>query len=83
VRGLPGLETEGAAAGLHVLASLPPGASEEDVVAAAAARGVAVEPLGPHDHAGTRAPGLILGYSRMPEPALAEAANRLGTALAG
>src|SRR3954453_14416327 len=81
--GLPGLRAEGAAAGLHVHVQLPEGASEADVVAAAAARGVAVEPLGPHDMSGARAPALILGCSRLPEPALAEAAKRLMTALAG
>jgi GntR family transcriptional regulator/MocR family aminotransferase len=81
--GLPGLRAEGAAAGLHVLVQLPNGASEAEVVAAAAARDCAVEPLGPHDMSGGRAPALILGYSRLSEPALAEAAKRLRAALAG
>jgi GntR family transcriptional regulator/MocR family aminotransferase len=81
--GLPGLRAEGAAAGLHVLVQLPAGASEAEVVAAAAARDVAVEPLGPHDMSGGRGPALILGYSRLSEPALAEAAKRLRAALAG
>ena len=44
---------------------------------------LAVEPLGPHDMAGARRPALILGYSRLSEPALAEAAKRLSAALAG
>jgi GntR family transcriptional regulator/MocR family aminotransferase len=81
--GLPGLRAEGAAAGLHVLVRLPGGASEADVVAAAAARDVAVEPLGPHDMSGACAPALVLGYSRLSEPALAQAAKRLRSALAG
>jgi GntR family transcriptional regulator/MocR family aminotransferase len=81
--GLPGLRAEGAAAGLHVLVQLPDGASEAEVVAAAAARDVAVEPLGPHGMSGSRPPALILGYSRLPEPALAEAAKRLHAAIAG
>ncbi len=79
--GLPGLRAHGAAAGLHVLVELPPGASEADVAGAAAERGVAVEPLGPHDTLGTRPPALILGYSRLPEPALVEAARRLRAAI--
>jgi GntR family transcriptional regulator / MocR family aminotransferase len=81
--GLPGLRAEGAAAGLHVLVQLPDGASEAEVVAAAAARDVAVESLGPHDMSGERPPALILGYSRLPEPALVEAAKRLRAAIGG
>jgi DNA-binding transcriptional MocR family regulator len=80
--------TTGAAAGLHVLATL---AGDDDavnvvaasVVAAAAEQDVALEPLGPHDHLATHPPGLILGYSRLSEPALIEAAKRLRAALAG
>src|SRR5262245_53738834 len=79
--GLPGLRAEGAAAGLHVLVQLPEGAG--DVVASAAARDVAVEPLEPHDMSGARPPALILGYSRLSEPALAEAAKRLRAAIGG
>jgi GntR family transcriptional regulator/MocR family aminotransferase len=82
LRGLPDLPASGAAAGLHVLVRLPDGADEAAVAAAAAAHGVAVEPLGPHDLTGTRPPALILGYSRLPEPALVEAAKRLRAAIA-
>jgi GntR family transcriptional regulator/MocR family aminotransferase len=81
--GLPGMRAQGAAAGLHVLVQLPDGASEAEVVAAAAARDVAVEPLGPHVMAGERAPALILGYSRLPEAGLTEAARRLRAAIGG
>jgi GntR family transcriptional regulator/MocR family aminotransferase len=80
---LPGLDAAGAAAGLHVLARLPAGSDESAVVAAAARRDVALEPLAPHDHLASHAPALILGYSRHPEPALVEAARRLREALAG
>jgi GntR family transcriptional regulator / MocR family aminotransferase len=79
--GLPGLRAEGAAAGLHVLVRLPEGVS--DVIAAAAARDVAIEPLAPHDMSGAHPPALILGYSRLSEPALAEAAKRLRAAIGG
>jgi GntR family transcriptional regulator/MocR family aminotransferase len=81
--GLPGLHAEGAAAGLHVLVHLPDRADAADVVAAAAARDVAVEPLGPHDMSGARPPALILGYSRLPEAGLTEAAKRLRAAIGG
>jgi GntR family transcriptional regulator/MocR family aminotransferase len=64
-----------------VLARLPRGADEQEVVAAAAARGVAVDPLGPHVAAAIRPPALLLGYTRLPEPALAEAGRRLRAAL--
>jgi GntR family transcriptional regulator/MocR family aminotransferase len=78
---LAGLEIEGVAAGLHVLVRLPPGRSEGEVVRRAAERGVAVEPLAPYAAAAPRAPALLLGYTRLPEAALAEAGRRLRAAL--
>jgi GntR family transcriptional regulator / MocR family aminotransferase len=78
---LAGLEVEGVAAGLHVLARLPPGVGEEQAVAAAAARGVAVEALGPQVVAAPRPPALMLGYTRLGEVAIAEAGRRLHAAL--
>ena len=78
---LAGLEVEGVAAGLHVLARLPPGRSEEEVVAAAEARGVAVEALGPQIARAHRPPALLLGYTRLGEVAIAEAGRRLRAAL--
>ena len=80
---LAGLEVEGVAAGLHVLARLPRGRREHDVVAAAAARGVAVEPLGPQVAGPRRPPALLLGYTRLGEAAIAEAGRRLRAVLAG
>jgi GntR family transcriptional regulator/MocR family aminotransferase len=76
---LAGLPAQGAAAGLHALVGLG-GRAEEDVVAAAAALDVAVVPLCQH---ATRPqpPALVLGFSRLPEPTLAEAAQRLRRAL--
>jgi GntR family transcriptional regulator / MocR family aminotransferase len=78
---LAGLEVEGVAAGLHVLARLPPGRSEEEAVRAAAARGVAVEALGPQVAGAPRPPALLLGYTRLGEVAIAEAGRRLRAAL--
>ncbi len=83
LRGAPELAAAGAAAGLHVLAALPPGHDEEAVVAAAAERGVAVEPLAPHVAGAPRPPALVLGYSRLAEPAVTEAARRLRAVLGG
>jgi DNA-binding transcriptional MocR family regulator len=53
---------------------------EAEVVAAAAALDVALVPLG---QLAVRAqpPALVLGFSRLPEPTLAEAAHRLHRAL--
>jgi GntR family transcriptional regulator/MocR family aminotransferase len=73
LRALAGLEVEGIAAGLHVMARLPAGRAEDAVVAAAAAAGVAVDAVGPHVSAAPRPPALLLGYTRLGEPALARA----------
>jgi GntR family transcriptional regulator/MocR family aminotransferase len=78
---LSGLEVEGVAAGLHVLARLPDGLSEQDVTTAAAARGVAVDPLGPHVAGAPRAPALLLGYTRLGEGGLARAGRLIRAAL--
>jgi GntR family transcriptional regulator/MocR family aminotransferase len=78
---LAGLEVEGVAAGLHVLARLPPGPTEDVAVEAAAARGVAVDALGPQVATAPRAPALLLGYTRLGEVAIAEAGRRLRAAL--
>ncbi|MBV1853705.1 MocR-like pyridoxine biosynthesis transcription factor PdxR [Catellatospora tritici] len=59
-------QLHGIAAGMHALISLPPGGpTESEVVANAAARGLAVGALGPHRHHPTpaAAPGLIIGYA--------------------
>jgi GntR family transcriptional regulator / MocR family aminotransferase len=74
------LEMAGVAAGLHVLARLPAGRTEQEVVAGAAARGVAVTALGPHAVA-PRPPALVLGYTRLAEPGLGEAGRRVRAAL--
>jgi GntR family transcriptional regulator/MocR family aminotransferase len=78
---LTGLEVEGVAAGLHMLVRLPSGRSEDEAVAAAAARGVAVDALGPQVAAVPRPPALLLGYTRLGEIAIAEAGRRLRAAL--
>ncbi|NUR87984.1 MAG: PLP-dependent aminotransferase family protein, partial [Nonomuraea sp.] len=80
---LPAFEPTGVAAGLHAVVWVPEGLREEDLVAAAAARGVRVAGVSPYRLAPGRE-GLILGYSDVTEAqiatgirALAEAADSL------
>jgi GntR family transcriptional regulator/MocR family aminotransferase len=82
-REAPQVRVTGIAAGLHVLCELPPGpdaaaAAEEDVVARAAARGLAVAPLAPYRVTGQHdRPALIVGYGTPPEHAFSGAVARL------
>jgi len=72
----------GLAAGLHAVLHLAPGRSEADVVAAAAARGLALDGM-----RGFRPPGvthpeaLVLGYGTPPAHAFTTAVTRLCTVL--
>ena len=64
----PGVRVTGIAAGLHAVAELGPGQREEQVIARAAARGVAIEGLAGYalrEH--TRGPALVIGYATPPE----------------
>jgi GntR family transcriptional regulator/MocR family aminotransferase len=81
-RELPAVRPGGVAAGLHLVAWLPPGADEAAVAAEAARRGVAVHALHTDCTAVAPRPGaLLLGYALLPEPALDRAAALLATAL--
>jgi GntR family transcriptional regulator/MocR family aminotransferase len=75
-RQLPGLEVQGAAAGLFAVLALPEGTDERAVVAAALARGVALEPLGAAGRA-----GLVAGYANLPEAGAAAAVAALAQAI--
>ena len=77
----PDLEPAGIAAGLHLVAYLPEDVDEAAVVDAAAARGVAVEGLGPYRLSDGR-PGLIFGYAALDERGLTEAVRLLADAIA-
>ena len=81
----PALRARGIAAGLHVVLDLPDGMREDDVVARAAGRSLAVGVLGPFRHA--PAPGdpqgLVVGYAASPEHAYGQALAALGDVLAG
>jgi len=81
-RHVPGVRLTGIAAGLHAVVELPRGTPEDQVVARAAARGVAVEGLADYalrDH--TRGPALVIGYATPPDHAYTTALARLTAAL--
>jgi GntR family transcriptional regulator/MocR family aminotransferase len=80
-RELPEIEIRGIAAGLHILAVLPPDLDEARVLAEARARGVGLYGLGEHTlHAG-REGALLLGYAVAPEPAIRAAVQELAEAV--
>jgi GntR family transcriptional regulator/MocR family aminotransferase len=73
----PQVSVRGIAAGLHVVAELPPRADEAAVVAAARRRSVGVYPMRDYRFGGSAAPAaLVLGYG-----GLGELAIRRGVAL--
>ena len=70
------------ATGLHAVVELPRGKVEHQVVAHAAARGVAIEGLGDYavgDH--TRGPALVIGYAAPPGHAYSTVPARLTAAI--
>jgi GntR family transcriptional regulator / MocR family aminotransferase len=78
----PGVRVTGIAAGLHAVAELGPGQREEQVIARAVARGVAIEGLGGYalrEH--TRGPALVIGYATPPEHGYTTALARLVAAI--
>ena len=78
----PGVRVTGIAAGLHAVAELGPGQREEQVIARAASRGVAIEGLGGYalrEH--TRGPALVIGYATPPEHGYTTALARLVAAI--
>ena len=76
-RQLPRWQVAGQAGGLHVMLGLPAEINEDRLVAAAAARGLAVQ--GTRSLYGTLPPGngLVVSYARAPAGVLTEAVNRL------
>jgi GntR family transcriptional regulator / MocR family aminotransferase len=77
-RDVPGVSVTGIAAGLHLLVRLPGAVAEEEVIARAAARGLAVQGL-TASRAGAQdlGPALIVGYATPPAHAFATAVARL------
>jgi GntR family transcriptional regulator/MocR family aminotransferase len=82
-RRAPRARVSGIAAGLHALVDLPPGLSEDHVVARARERGLAVTGLATFNHGSPRPrPALVVGYARPPEHAFTGAVARLTAVLA-
>jgi len=83
-RAAPQVRVTGIAAGLHALLELPPGRAEPEVVARAAAHGLALEGLtGFHATGRPSRPALAVGYGTPPEHAFTGALARLCAVLAG
>jgi GntR family transcriptional regulator/MocR family aminotransferase len=80
-RELPGFEPAGIAAGLHLVAHLPPGLDEATAIAAAARRGVAVYGLEPYRLTHPGRPGLIFGYATLEEATIERGVKRLAAGL--
>src|ERR1700733_8556236 len=81
-RRAPLARVSGIAAGLHALVDLPPGLSEDQAVARARERGLAVSGLSGFDHGSARRrPALVVGYAKPPEHAFTAAAARLPAVL--
>ena len=77
-RVLPDPHITGVAAGMHAVLHLPPGASEDGIVAAAAARGLALDGMRSYRSAGVPYPeSLVLGYGTPPAHAFTTAITRL------
>jgi GntR family transcriptional regulator/MocR family aminotransferase len=77
-RHLPHLRPVGASAGLHVVAWLPCGVDEADLIERAAATGVAVDGVSPYYAAGRDGPGgLLFGYGTLTEREIEEGIRRV------
>jgi GntR family transcriptional regulator/MocR family aminotransferase len=72
----------GTPAGLFELVELPPATNESALLAAAATRGVGMEGLSWHRFAHGGAPGVLLGYGNLSEPAIEHGVRLIAQALA-
>jgi GntR family transcriptional regulator / MocR family aminotransferase len=79
---LPDLKPAGIAAGLHLVAWLPPDLNEETVIMAAAREGVAVAGVSPYRLSRAGLGGLIFGYSDLNERQITDGVRRLARAIA-
>ncbi|MCA9954120.1 MAG: hypothetical protein KC434_05340, partial [Anaerolineales bacterium] len=70
-------------AGLHVMLCLPEGLVETAVIEVAAQVGVGVYPAAPYFMNQPSPPAILLGFSGLSEPEIAQGVARLGEALAG
>jgi GntR family transcriptional regulator/MocR family aminotransferase len=81
-RHLPQLRVTGTAAGLHLLAWLPPDVDEASVVSAAAEQGILVYGLRPHQMRPDGTGALIFGYGSLAEPQIDEGVRALAPLIA-
>jgi GntR family transcriptional regulator/MocR family aminotransferase len=79
---LPQVEVRGIAAGLHVLAVLPPGSDEARILEEALARRISLYGLAEHSVRPRAEAALLLGYAVSPEPAIRAAVAKLAEAVA-
>jgi GntR family transcriptional regulator / MocR family aminotransferase len=78
----PTARVSGIAAGLHALVTLPPGRTEAEVIADAAARGLGLSGLASFgDGVPRHDPALVVGYAKPPEHAFTGAVARLAAVL--
>ena len=83
-RHAPQVAVTGIAAGLQALLSLPSGQNEDDIIAQAAARGLAIDGLSSYHTGGPQhGPALVIGYGRPADHAFTTALARLAAVLAG
>jgi GntR family transcriptional regulator/MocR family aminotransferase len=81
-RHAPAAQVTGITAGLHLLLGLPAGQTEDDIIARAAARGLALEGIAPYNATGEpHPPALVVGYGTPPEHAFTGAVARLTATL--
>ena len=81
-RWLPGATVHGVSAGIQLYVELPGGRDQDDVIAAAAEHGVAVEGAAPLHAAGAGPPALVLGFACLPEHRIPQAVRLLAEAVA-
>jgi GntR family transcriptional regulator/MocR family aminotransferase len=80
-RTIPVARPRGTAAGLFELVELPDGADEPALVSAAADRGVGLDGLALHRYVARGAPGVVLGFASLAEPAIRQGIRLLAAAL--
>ncbi len=80
-RWLPQGRPSGTAAGLFELVELPEEVSESGLLASAAARGVGMEGLAWHRCSTGGAPGVLLGFGNLSEPAIEQGVRLIAEAL--
>lgn len=78
----PRLTLTGISAGIQAVVDLPPDADEQEIVTAAAERGVGLYGISAYrSNPATGPPALVLGYARLGESAIAQAISRIADLL--